>query len=62
MKKLGLTHEEFIEIWKRPNKSFLDYPSYYPGIRKFLRIVKYLFKFFLPAKPMIFFEIDERQG
>lgn len=60
IKKLGLTMEEFDEIWNRPNKSFLDYPSYYPGIRRFLKFVKFLIKFFLPAKPMIFFEMDGR--
>ena len=31
--KLGLSAEEFNKIMKAPNKSFLDYPSYYPLIQ-----------------------------
>ena len=61
IKKLGLNREEFDTIWNKLNKTFLDYPSYYPLIKKFLKIVKPLFRYLLPARPMIFFEMDERE-
>jgi N-acetyl sugar amidotransferase len=60
VKKLGLTGEEFERIWKGPNKTFLSYPSYYPTLIKFLKIIKSLFKHLIPVRPMIFFELDER--
>ncbi len=39
-KKLGMTKKEFEEILSLPPKTFLDYPSYYPLVKRF----KFLFK------------------
>jgi len=61
IKKLGLDWDEFDKIWNQPNRTFLDYPSYYPFIKKLLKIIKPLFRYLLPARPMIFFEMDERE-
>lgn len=45
IKKLGFTHEEFDEIFSRPPKSFLDYPTYYPAIIKVKPVLNFVSKF-----------------
>ena len=62
IKKLGLTRHEFDEIWNRPNKSFLDYPSFYPTIRRFVRFAMPLATGLLKVKPKIFFEMEVRNN
>ena len=44
IKKLGLSNDEFDEIMKKPVKSFLDYPTYYPLIRAFRSPLRFAFK------------------
>jgi N-acetyl sugar amidotransferase len=45
IKKLGLSNEEFQEIYQRPTKSFLDYPTYYPIIRAMRSQIDFISKF-----------------
>lgn len=59
-KKLGITLKEFEEIFKRPNKTFMDYPSYYPIYQKYGKVVKMIFKYILPWKPLMFFELEKK--
>ena len=62
LNKLSLTRNEFEKIWNSPNKSFLDYPSYYSY---FLKFHKYLWPFIakiVPTKPKIFYEIEQRNN
>ncbi|WP_128548314.1 N-acetyl sugar amidotransferase [Larkinella soli] len=60
MKKLDISPEEFLAVWKAPNKSFLDYPSYYPMMKRLLHLVVPVLKRVLPTKPKIFYEMEER--
>lgn len=60
IKKLGLTEEEFQEIWTRPNKTFMDYPSYYPALSRFIQVAEPIIKLMLPHRPMTLFEIEMR--
>ncbi|WP_266363226.1 N-acetyl sugar amidotransferase [Tellurirhabdus rosea] len=60
MKKLDFTLEEFQKLWHAPNKSFLDYPSYYPLIRRLARLAAPVLKLVLSSKPKIFYEMEER--
>jgi hypothetical protein len=62
IKKLGLTRQEFEEIWNKPNQSFLDYPSYYPIIKRFVKLVMPLAINLLKVKPKIFFEMEVRNN
>lgn len=61
IKKLGITETKFDQIWSKPNKFYYDYPSYYPTIEKFLKIVAPLFKYLLPWKPMMFYQMEVRK-
>jgi N-acetyl sugar amidotransferase len=60
IKKLGFLEEEFMEIWNSPNKSFQDYPSNYPMIKRFVKLIIPIVGLVLPQKPKIFFEMDIR--
>jgi hypothetical protein len=60
IKKLGLSEEEFRKIWNSPNKSFQDYPSNYPMIKRFVKLVIPVVGLVLPQKPKIFFEMEIR--
>lgn len=60
-KKLDLTLEEFDKIFKQENKSFIDYPSYYPLYKKFKAIIYYLIKYLLPNKPLMFYQMESRK-
>jgi len=62
IKKLGLSRAEFDDIWNKPNRSFLDYPSYYPVIRRFVKLVMPLAINLLKVKPKIFFEMEVRNN
>jgi hypothetical protein len=58
IKKLGITTEEFEDIWKAPNKTIFDYPSYLPLFNKYLKHALFLFKYILPFKPMMGYELE----
>lgn len=60
IKKLGLTETEFNEIWNKPNRTFIDYPSYYPLIKNLIKIVRPWATSVLKVKPKIFFEMEVR--
>ena len=60
IKKLGLTDTEFREIWNKPNRTFLNYPSYYPLIKNLIKIVRPWATSVLKVKPKIFFEMEVR--
>ena len=45
IKKLGLSREEFDQIYRRPPKSFLDYPTYYPLINAFRPFFNFISNF-----------------
>ena len=60
IKKLGLSEEEFRKIWNSPNKSFHDYPSNYPMIKRFAKLIIPIVSLVLPQKPKIFFEMEGR--
>ena len=62
MKKLGLTNQEFEDIWNGPNKTFKDYPSYYPLTQKISKIVKLVAKYVLPYKPMSMIQDEIRKS
>ena len=60
LKKLDLTRPEYDYIWASPNRSFKDYPSYYPIISKFARALAPLLRHIVLTKPKIFYEIEGR--
>ena len=60
IKKLGFSGDEFQEIWDSPNKSFSDYSSNYPMIKRFAKILVPIVKLILPQKPKIFYELEGR--
>ena len=62
IKKLGLSDEEFEQIWDSPNKSFLDYPSYYPLIKKLVKLIIPFVNKIVPIKPKIFYEMEVRSS
>jgi N-acetyl sugar amidotransferase len=59
LKKLGLTQQEFDEIWNSPNKKFTDYPSYYPIYQKWGKLVIWVLKILFPFKPMMTYELKK---
>jgi N-acetyl sugar amidotransferase len=61
-KKLEISASEFNEIWNKQNKSFKDYPSYYPLIMRLLKIIKPLILLVMPVVPPILFELEERKN
>jgi hypothetical protein len=56
--KLGLTKGEFEEIFSRPPKTFLDYPTTYPIIKKLRVPLKLVYKLISSAPPTIFDEME----
>ena len=58
--KLGLTQEQFEEIWRKPNKYFMDYPSNYPTIRKYIKFIRPILKYILHREPKMFTEMEIR--
>ncbi len=61
LKKLDFSHEEFEKILQSTNHSFLDYPSYYPYLRKFSKLSNFMLKHILLKKPMAMFQIEMRE-
>lgn len=61
LKKLSISPDEFKNIWESENKSYVDYPSYYPMIKRMTRLLIPVLKYILPVKPKIFYEMEGRQ-
>lgn len=61
LKKLNYTKEEFLKIWNSPNKSFLDYPSYYSTLKKHTKFISWFMATFLKINPKIIVEMGERK-
>jgi len=61
IKKLGITHEIFEQIWNAPNKSIYDYPSYLPLFNKYLKYAMFIFSYILPFKPMMGYELKKHK-
>lgn len=51
IKKLGLTEEEFKEILSAELKTFLDYPTYYPVIKRLRVPIRLAYRFVSPSTP-----------
>mgnify|MGYP001124461392 CR=1 FL=1 len=62
LKKLDISETEFAEIMKAPNKTYMDYPSYYPLLEKVLGKYRNLLSLFFLHKPMSAFQMDMRKG
>ncbi len=60
-KKLGVTEEEFKRIWEQPNKKFTDYPSYFPFFMRTKSLVKFVFTYILPYRPMMTYELKQEE-
>ncbi|RZK02681.1 MAG: N-acetyl sugar amidotransferase [Flavobacterium sp.] len=60
LKKLDISQEEFLQIWKSPNKSFMDYPNNFVMIQKILKYGKPVISRIYKQKPMSFFEMEAR--
>lgn len=57
-KKLGFTIKEFDDIVVGENKSVLDYPSYFPLYLRFKKLATSIFKYILPFRPMMTYDIS----
>ena len=60
IKKLNFSENEFQKIWNSPNKTFKDYPSNYPLIIRFSKLIIPIISLILPQKPKIFYELEGR--
>lgn len=60
-KKLQMNHGEFDRIFNSRNHSFSDYPSYYPLYRTFRKMIFPAIRFFVPNKPLLFYQIESRK-
>lgn len=60
LKKLELTVEEFENILRSSNKTYMDYPSYFPLIHYFAKTSQRILKFIYPYKPMSFMQMEMR--
>ncbi len=58
-KKLGITPQELEKIWNNENKTFADYPSYYPLLKRLKGILKIIYKYIFPFKPMLLFDVKD---
>ncbi|SMD44069.1 tRNA(Ile)-lysidine synthase TilS/MesJ [Aquiflexum balticum DSM 16537] len=59
-KKLNFPKSELIELLEGPGKFFTDYPSYFPRIQKMKRLIFPAMKYLLPNKPLMFYQMEER--
>lgn len=60
LKKLDLTRKEYEILLIADNKSFEDYPSYYPLMKKILKIKSPIFNILYPYKPMALYQMELR--
>ena len=61
IKKLDMPEDEFKTIFKSSNKSYMDYPSYYPFFQTFLKVFRTFLKLLFIYKPMFLFQYDMRK-
>lgn len=61
IKKLDMTEEEFKTLMNSSNKSYLNYPSYYPLFHSFTKIIQIFSGLLFIQKPMMFFQLDMRK-
>ncbi|GAB2495598.1 N-acetyl sugar amidotransferase [Algoriphagus taiwanensis] len=61
IKKLNMKRDEFDTLMAIPGKSINDYPSYLPLITRFQKVVFPLIKRLLPDKPLMFFQLEDRE-
>jgi len=61
LKKLEMSAEEFERLFKGEKKYYYDYPSYYPLYNRFRKVIFYLVKYFLPNKPLLFYQMESRK-
>jgi hypothetical protein len=59
-KKLDFTLEDFNKCFATKNTYFYDFPSYFPYFEQFKKIIFPLIKFALPNKPLMFYQIDNK--
>ena len=59
-KKLGINLEEFSYIWEKENKSFMDYPSYFPFYQKIKWLANVVLTKFFAFKPMISYDYEKK--
>jgi len=60
IKKLKMSLEEFDSLFNGDRKYFYDYPSYFPMFERYQKIIFPLMKYFLPNKPLMFYQMEER--
>jgi N-acetyl sugar amidotransferase len=60
VKKLDMPEDEFKTIMNSSNKSYLDYPSYYPLFHYFTKFSRLFSELLFLQKPMMFFQLDMR--
>jgi len=60
MKKLELSEKQWDEIMSLPKKTFLDYPTYYPTIKKLKTPLKLFYRFLSPSVPPILYHMDSQ--
>lgn len=58
IEKLGLTNEEFEELFNAAPKTFLDYPTYYSIIKRFKVPMKWAYKLVSPTTPQFLLVSD----
>jgi len=61
IKKLDMPEDEYKTILNSSNRSYLDYPSYYPLFHSFTKIVRMFSGLLFLHKPMVFFQLDMRK-
>jgi N-acetyl sugar amidotransferase len=61
LKKLDVQKDVFEQIWKSPEKSFLDYPSWYGFIQRFSGLILPIARLIIPVKPKMFYELEQRR-
>jgi len=61
IKKLDLSKSEFNKIWNSPNKTFRDYPSYFPLFEKYSKYVIPIASKISSTKPKTFYELEARK-
>lgn len=60
LKKLDLNRKEYDDLIAAENKSYENYPSYYPIITSYTKISRLLLSKLYPYKPMSYFQLEMR--
>lgn len=61
IKKLRMKREEFEELLRGNNCQYYDYPSYYPLFIQYKKQIFNMIKYFLPNKPLMFYQLEKRE-